>query len=81
MTRDIRTPADLQGLMRAQFPPSDEQFAAMIDLRYQVAPAQFNLGLIAQKRGDSKEAGRRFRLALEADPAFKPARDALAKLK
>ena len=57
------------------------QFAAMIDLRYQVAPAQFNLGLIAQKRGDSKEAGRRFRLALEADPAFKPARDALAKLK
>ena len=29
MTRDIRTPADLQALMRAQFPPSDEQFAAI----------------------------------------------------
>ena len=29
MTRDIRTPADLQALMRAQFPSSDEQFAAI----------------------------------------------------
>ena len=29
MTQDIRTPADLQRLMRASFPPSDEQFAAI----------------------------------------------------
>jgi tetratricopeptide (TPR) repeat protein len=57
------------------------QFTSMIDLGYQVAPAHFNLGLIALKRGDPKEAERRFRLALAADPAFKPARDALAKLK
>jgi len=29
VTKDIRTPADLQRLMRASFPPSDEQFAAI----------------------------------------------------
>ena len=29
MTHEIRTPADLQRLMRSAFPPSDEQFAAI----------------------------------------------------
>jgi arylsulfatase A-like enzyme/Tfp pilus assembly protein PilF len=57
------------------------QFEAMIDLKHQIAPAQFNLGVIAARRGDRAEAERRYRLALQADPAFKPARDALAKLK
>ena len=58
-----------------------QQFSEMVRLGFQVAPAHFNLGIIAAGRGDSAEAARRFGLALEADPAFKPARDALAKLK
>jgi Tfp pilus assembly protein PilF len=46
-----------------------------------VAPAHYNLGLIALRRADRAEAARRFQLALKADPAFTPARDALEKLK
>jgi choline-sulfatase len=57
------------------------QFEKMIELGYQVAPAQFNLGIIAARSGDSAEAARRYRLALKADPAFRPAREALARLK
>lgn len=57
------------------------QFEAMIDLGYQVAPAHYNLGVIALRRGDRAEAERRYKLALQADPRFKPAREALAKLK
>ena len=57
------------------------QFTAMIELDFQAAPAHFNLGIIAASRGDRAEAERRYKLALQADPAFKPARDALAKLK
>lgn len=57
------------------------QFEALIQHGYQVAPSQFNLGLIAARRGNRAEAARRYMLALKADPAFKPAKDALAKLK
>jgi choline-sulfatase len=57
------------------------QFEQMVQLGYQVAPAQFNLGVIAARKGDRAEAARRYRLALEADPGFKPAIDALAALK
>ena len=57
------------------------QFEAMIAMAYQVAPANFNLGLMAARNGDRAEAERRYKLALQADPTFKPARDALAKLK
>ena len=53
----------------------------MIALEYQVAPAHYNLGVIAARRGNTTEAARRYKLALQADPAFKPARDALAKIK
>ena len=58
-----------------------QQFAEMVRLEYQVAPAHFNLGILAAGRNDPTEAARRFRLALAADPDFKPARDALAKMK
>ena len=57
------------------------QFEQLIELGFQVAPSQFNLGIIAAGRGDRAEAARRYKLALKADPAFKPAQDALAKLK
>jgi Tfp pilus assembly protein PilF len=57
------------------------QFEAMIELGYQVAPAHYNLGVIASRRGDRREAERRYKLALQTDPRFKPAREALAKIK
>ena len=58
-----------------------DQFERMVALGYQVAPAQFNLGVIAARKGDRAEAARRYRLALAADPRFQPAIDALAALK
>ena len=57
------------------------QLEQLVQLGYQVAPSHFNLGIIAAGTGDRAEAERRFHLALKADPQFKPALDALAKLK
>jgi tetratricopeptide (TPR) repeat protein len=57
------------------------QFEQLVELGYQVAPSHFNLGIIAAHGGDRAEAERRFRLALKADPQFKPALEALSKLK
>ena len=57
------------------------QFEAMIALGHQVAAGHFNLGVIAERRGNTNEARARYEQALRADPAFKPARAALAKLK
>lgn len=57
------------------------QFEAMVAMSYQLAPAHYNLGVIAARRGDRAEAARRYQLALAADPSFKPAREALGKLK
>ena len=56
-------------------------FERMIALGHQVAAGHFNLGVIAARRGAPAEAARRYRMALQADPAFAPARDALARLK
>jgi tetratricopeptide (TPR) repeat protein len=56
-----------------------KHFMRMIDLEHQIAPAQFNLGVIAARKGDRAEAARRYKLALAADPRFKPAQDALEK--
>jgi tetratricopeptide (TPR) repeat protein len=58
-----------------------EQFESLIGMRFQVASSHFNLGVLAASRGDRAEAARRFNLALKADPSFKPAHEALAKLK
>jgi Tfp pilus assembly protein PilF len=56
-------------------------FERMIELNHQVAPAHFNLGVIAARKGDQAEAARRYKLALSVDPAFKPASDALKRLR
>jgi arylsulfatase A-like enzyme/Tfp pilus assembly protein PilF len=56
-------------------------FEKMIELKHQVPGAQFNLGVIAARKGDLAEAARRYRLALAADPSFKPAQDALSRMK
>jgi choline-sulfatase len=81
--RDARARSALGGAaMRLdRLDVAQPQFEAMIALEYQLAPAHYNLGVIALRRGDRAEAARRFALALQADPAFKPAREALAKIK
>jgi len=81
--RDPRAHSGLASaaLRGGQFDVAERSFNAMIDAGYQPAAAQFNLGLIAERRSDPAEARRRYTLALRADPAFKPARDALARLK
>lgn len=58
-----------------------EQFEQMVALEYQLAPAHYNLGVIAARQGNQAEAARRYRLALQADPGFKPASDALTKIR
>jgi arylsulfatase A-like enzyme/Tfp pilus assembly protein PilF len=52
-------------------------YERMVELKHQVAPAHFNLGVIAVRKGNAAEAVRRYRLAVAADPSFKPAIDAL----
>lgn len=81
--RDVRAHAGLASaaLRLGRFDVAERSFNTMIESGYEVAPAQFNLGLVAQRRGDLDEARRRYSLALKADPSFKPARDALAKIK
>jgi arylsulfatase A-like enzyme/Tfp pilus assembly protein PilF len=80
---DPRSRANLSGaaMRLGHLDVAREQCEHMIALGYQVAPAHFNLGVIAARRGDRLEAARRYRLALDADPAFKPAREALARMK
>jgi arylsulfatase A-like enzyme/Tfp pilus assembly protein PilF len=81
--RDARAQSGLAtAALRVQrFDIAERAFNAMIAAAYQAAPAHYNLGLLAQRRGDADEARRRYELALRADPSFKPARDALARLK
>ena len=81
--RDARARSALGGAaMRLdRLEVAQAQFEVMVALGYQLAPAHYNLGVIAFRRGDRREAARRYTLALQADPAFKPAREALAKLK
>lgn len=57
-----------------------EQSEKMIELGYRVAPAHYNLGVIAARLGNQTEAARHYRDALAADPAFQPAREALSKI-
>ena len=81
--RDPRAHSGLAGtaVRLGRFDIAERSFHVMIAANYQVATAQYNLGVIAQRNGDAAAARRRYELALKADPGFKPARDALAKLK
>ena len=81
--RDPRARANLAGAaMRLDsLAVAQTQFEAMIALGYQVAPAHFNLGVIAERRGNKEVARTHYQQALRSDPTFKPARAALAKLK
>jgi tetratricopeptide (TPR) repeat protein len=57
------------------------QYEAMIELGFQVAPAHFNLGFLAEQAGDRAGAARHYRASLAADPTFKRAQEALARIK
>lgn len=80
--QDPRAHANLAGaaMRTGDLDLAATHFQRMIDLTHQVAPAQFNLGVIAARKGDPAEAARRYKLALAADPTFKPALDALKRL-
>jgi arylsulfatase A-like enzyme/Tfp pilus assembly protein PilF len=79
--QDPRAHANLAGaaMRTGDLDLAAKHFQRMIDLKHQVAPAQFNLGVIAVRKGDRAEAARRYKLALAADPNFKPAIEALKK--
>ena len=81
--RDPRAHANLAAaaLRLGDLDRASAHFGEMVTLGHQVPAAQYNLGVIAAKRGDRSEAERRYRLALAADPRFKPAADALQKLR
>jgi arylsulfatase A-like enzyme/Flp pilus assembly protein TadD len=81
--QDPRAHANLAGaaMRLGKIDLAGQHFERMIDLKHQVAPAQFNLGVIAARKGNSAEAARRYKLAVAADPSFKPAQDALRKVK
>jgi tetratricopeptide (TPR) repeat protein len=81
--QDPRAHANLAGaaMRTGELDLAARHFERMIDLQHQVAPAQFNLGVIAERKGDDGEAVRRYRLSLAADPDFKPAMAALRRLR
>jgi len=81
--RDPRLRANLAevAMRLGQVEVAREQYEKMIELKYQVAPAHFNLGFIAERAGDRARALRHYRESAAADPKFKPAQDALARLK
>jgi arylsulfatase A-like enzyme/Tfp pilus assembly protein PilF len=81
--QDARAHANLAGAaMRTDnLDLAATHFERMIELKHQIPGAQFNLGVIAARRGNTAEAARRYRLALAADPSFKPAHDALERMK
>jgi tetratricopeptide (TPR) repeat protein len=81
--RDGRAAANLAdaAMRTSQLEIARQQFERMIQLRYRVAPAHYNLGLLDQRGGDTASARLHFQAALKADPAFGPAQDALSKLK
>ena len=81
--QDARAHANLAGaaMRTGNLDLAATHFERMIELKHQIPGAQFNLGVIAARRGNTAEAARRYRLALAADPSFKPAHDALERMK
>lgn len=81
--RDARAASVLAGaaMRTGQTVVAREQYERLIALGYLVASAHFNLDLLAERRGDRPAAVPHFAAALAADAAFKPAREALARVK
>ena len=56
------------------------QFEALIKLGYRPARMHFGLAQVAEATGDTKKAAAEYRLALQLEPTFEPARAALSRL-
>jgi Tfp pilus assembly protein PilF len=67
-------------LKRGDLKSAGKEFVEAIRLNPRFAP-QYNLGLILRQQHRKGVAAREFQEALSADPQFRPARDALDRLK
>src|SRR5581483_775616 len=56
------------------------QFDALLKLGYRPSRMHFGLAQVAEATGDRKTAAAEYRLALQLEPSFAPAREALARL-
>jgi arylsulfatase A-like enzyme/Tfp pilus assembly protein PilF len=81
-------PSDAQGRAHAaslamdlkRYDVAKTQFQSLIKLGYRPARMHFGLGQVAEATGDAKSAATEYRLALQLEPTFAPARDALSRL-
>ena len=80
---DARARAGLASLaMRLQqFDVAKPQFEALLGLGYRPSRMHFGLGQIAEAEGDARRATAEYRRALDAEPGFEPARQALGRMK
>jgi len=63
-----------------RFDLAKPQFEALIRLGYRPARMHFGLAQVAEATGDTKKAAAEYRLALQLEPTFEPARAALSRL-
>lgn len=84
------TPAQEAGLDRlaegrravadGEFETASERFKAALSADPQLADAQYNLGVLAEWRGDTTAARREYEAALRINPEFEPAVTAIANI-
>ena len=67
-------------LQLSQLDKAYEQFTILLRMGYRPSRMHFGLGQIAQARGDAKTAAAEYRECLRLEPAFAPARTALAQV-
>ena len=67
-------------LRLSQFDKAREQFTILLRMGYRPSRMHFGLGQIAQATGDAKTAAEEYRECLRLEPAFAPAKAALAQV-
>ena len=67
-------------LRLSQLDKAYEQFTVLLRMGYRPSRMHFGLGQIAQARGDAKTAAAEYRECLRLEPAFAPAKAALAQV-
>jgi arylsulfatase A-like enzyme/Tfp pilus assembly protein PilF len=63
-----------------QFDVAEPHLRVLLAARHQLPRTHYALGVVAEARGDRAAAAREYRRAVTLDPAFQPARDALARV-
>jgi Tfp pilus assembly protein PilF len=74
----VRTSLGTVYFRKGDLSRANDEFAEAVRLQPNSALAHYNLGLLLRQRGRNDEAAREFRKALDLDPKFSPAREALA---